>query len=150
MSFGDIPTRTATPGMEPFRKFLAVSSRCYQLILAGGCIISWRSSAVEKCYRGILLECRGNARWALGFYNLSDSVIVILYYILILSSLGRWYQSIYIYIQICTGWCHLLDGGGAEIECYTYYKFFVIFTVEWSCKWSLKLEYITDTDATAP
>ena len=67
------------------------------------------------CYRGILLQCCGSSRSAPEFYNLSDSVIVILYFILTLSSLGGWYQSVYIYIQICTDWCHLLGGGTAEM-----------------------------------
>ena len=74
------------------------------------------------------------------FYNLSDSVIDILSYILTSFSLSGWYQSAYIYIQIYTDWCHLLGGRRAEIQCYTYYNFLfiiiiiiIMFMVEWIC-----------------
>ena len=76
---------------------------------------------------GILLECCGSPRSATEFYNLSDNVIVILYYILTSSSLSGRYQSVYIYIQICTDGYHLLGGGRAEI-CYAYYNFFFFFS----------------------
>ena len=49
------------------------------------------------------------------FSILSDSVIAVLDYILILPSLGGLYQSVYIYIQVCTDWCHLLGGDGVGI-----------------------------------
>ena len=136
MSFRDIPTTTATSGMEPFR----ILFDGFQLSLLAD--TGWRLYyyltvfSRWKMLRGVLFECFRSPRWAPGFYNLSDSVIVTLYYILIWSSLVGWYQSMYIYIQICTDWCHLLGGGGAEMECYTYYKFFIIFIVEWICKWS--------------
>ena len=133
MSFGDIPTTTATSGMEPFGILfegfqpLALADTA----LAVG-IISWRSPGVKKCYRGIFFERCGSPRSTPGFYILCDSVIVTPHFILILSSLAGWCQG------VLTGviyWAELWPKCNV-VHHYANYNFFLIFTVEWICKWS--------------
>ena len=94
------------------------------MIRVGNCVISWLSSTVVKCHRRILLECCGSSGLAPGFDILSDKVINVLYYILILSSLGGWYQHVYIYIQMCTDWCHSLGEHTTQKRMFSVKDFF--------------------------
>ena len=82
---------------------------------------------LQWAHRRILFRCCGSPKAAARLFILSDSVIV---FTLILSSLGEWYQSVYIYIQLCKYWCLLLGGMGSEfnlVHHYAYSNFFSLF-----------------------
>ena len=102
-------------GWTPLGYCLTVFYRWHYMIIVDSYVISWRSPVAEKYHKGILLACCRSFRLAHRFFILCDNVIIMLYYILALSLLGRWYQNVDIYIQLCTDWCHLLGGDGTRM-----------------------------------
>ena len=139
MSFGDIPTTTATSGMEPFGnivwRFSAVGISWYWVVVV---LLVDGLQPLKNVTGGSILSVAG----ALDRQPDSISYLImwLLYCIIFLFYLHSVdYTRVYVFIYKCkqTGVIYLTEVGPKcnVVHHYAYCNFFHIFTVEWICKW---------------